>query len=360
MTFYLVLLGAILLLSVITQPSSGLLNRRVFAVMSFGLLAAVSAVRTCDVGADTHQYCTYYPIIGSMGWDEASALRYEPGFFLMNKALYLISSDPQILLAVSSVIIIGGIGYYVYSSGVSIALAISFFVLLQGYAMSMAWMRQSIATAIIAVAVPRLAARKPLGFIVAVIIASQFHSSALVVLVLIPLAWLRPRARLLAAVSGFSVLLWAASGAIFSLVVERTGLYEGYLDDIATGGGKLGVLLEAVFFLLCVGFMVYAHGLDGSVPQDAAEVTRDFSLMAAWMVIPAVALAYGSNAYLRLILYFIPVLSVGLAQAGESSRRADTRLVLGTVLALALGYFVAISYLRPEWFRVTPFEWLLP
>ena len=84
-----------------------------------------------------------------------------------------------------------------------------------------------------------------------------------------------------------------------------------------------------------------------------------FTYLGAWMVIPSVALAYGSNAFLRLILYFVPLLSVGLAQVPIEGRRSDRGLAIGAMLVLALGYFLGISFLRPEWFRVTPYDSVL-
>ena len=80
MILYLALLGIIPLLSIIVQPESSIAHRKVFALVVFGMLAAVSATRTCDVGADTRQYCTYYSIMGSMGWDEAGVRAMSPAF----------------------------------------------------------------------------------------------------------------------------------------------------------------------------------------------------------------------------------------------------------------------------------------
>jgi len=357
MTFYLLLVAVLALLALILQPMSTPFSRRTFALSAFVILGVLASIRTCDVGADTHQYCTYYPIIGSMGWGDAGALRYEPGFFLLNKVLNLISPNPQILIAVTSLIIIAGIGRYIYRSSVDILMGVSLFILLQGYAMVMTAMRQSLATAIALAFVHRLEQRKPIGFIAAVLVASQFHSSALVMLVLVPLSWLKFGRAAVAIVTASSLLLWWLSGPLFALVVERTGLYSDYLEGISTSGGKLGVLLEAGFFLVCLAIMGVARYLrDGSSPESQAS----FIHLAAWMVLPASALAYGSNAYLRLTFYFVPMLATGIAASTSTIRsRRDTQLIKGAVWVVSLAYFIALSYLRPEWFRVIPYESIL-
>ena len=229
------------------------------------------------------------------------------------------------------------------------------FILLQGYAGAMTAMRQAMATAIVLALVPRLAKRKPLGFVLAVAVASQFHASAWILLVLVPLAWAQFRKRAVLFILLVSVSLWAASEPILAFVSQATGLYSEYYESYAGTSGKTGVVLQAAVFLILLLVASHARGSGGRAERESGE--SSFLVLAGWMSVPAVAMAYGSNVYLRLTFYFIPLLAaVAAGRIDEIPHWRDrdvSRLLLGLT---ALVYFIVLSYLRPEWFQVIPYR----
>jgi hypothetical protein len=355
MTFYLALTGVLALLAVIIRPNPRTGGRKVYALAGFGTLAGVAAVRAPSVGADTQQYYRYFAVIGQTQWRDREILRYEPGFFLLNKVLYAISIHPQILVACTSIFVMAAVARFTWRYSPNIVLSVMLFVFLQGYATTMTAMRQSIATAIVLLVVPQLSQRRYLRFALGVLVAIQFHASAVALLVLIPLSRLPFRLRYLSIYIFATPVLALAAATILNLSASTNDRYAGYATNVAGSGGKLGVLLTLLLYVLLLASLTFS-ALRGPAALNERTSTQALLYYASWLIIPALGLAYGSNAYLRLTCYFVPfvavALPVALRQIADPSLR---RLMTYAAVVTALSYMLAISLLRPEWYSVIPY-----
>ena len=91
-----------LLLSVNKRENS----KKFFIIITFVILTIVAGIRTKDVGTDTEQYYRAYKRIGTYtSINSAFNERYEKGFVILCYGLNKISSDPQILIFITSAFI---------------------------------------------------------------------------------------------------------------------------------------------------------------------------------------------------------------------------------------------------------------
>ena len=209
--------------------------KRIYLILTIGFLGFLSAVRGSSVGNDTVEYlkifseCQYYDL-------SLLGMRYEFGYVLLNKMLFLISDNPQIILIVSSIII--GIGFYkfIYKYSMIPMLSVFLFFSLGYWGQMMNTIRQSIALVILLYAFDFIKKRKLLPFIGIVCVASLFHKTAIVFLVAYPLSFFKVKIKAV-----FKALIIAISGYIFLESILNTVLvvfpsYNYYLDSIYLNG----------------------------------------------------------------------------------------------------------------------------
>ena len=88
--------------------------KNVYLVISFMLLAGIAAIRTENVGVDTPQYYRAYLRISNLNWSELITERYEIGFTILCKGLSYITSNPQLLIAITAIFINFSVIRFIY------------------------------------------------------------------------------------------------------------------------------------------------------------------------------------------------------------------------------------------------------
>jgi len=355
MTFYMYMAALLCLLALILPWERTKLANRVYATLAFGLFGFVAAIRSPTVGADTQQYYDYYPIIGSLNWADSGELRYEAGYFFLNKIAFLMSQSPQVFIAATSLFVLSVLGWFIGKYSPSAVLSALLFLFLQGYAMILTALRQSLAMAVFLLFIPQLLRQRYLTFAVGVALAAQFHSSAWVLLVLIPVVHMRVDFRTTVGYLVAAGVFFLFNRELLARAVSGAGQYSDYLDAYETSGAKLGVLLMMGFYVALL--LVVTHYSSPGDEEKVGEnrVTQLF-LHASWMLVPVMSLAYGSNAYLRLENYYIPFLVVVIPLAlRRVEDRFERQMVTALFLVVCLLYYATITLMRPEWYKVTPF-----
>lgn len=102
MTIYLVLFALLILNGILFGR-----DRKKFVFISFALMTLVAALRGTSVGTDVEfHYASNFTMIANTGWDSLSLftgdIGYDWGFVIFCKLIGMISDDPQIFLAVTS------------------------------------------------------------------------------------------------------------------------------------------------------------------------------------------------------------------------------------------------------------------
>lgn len=161
----------------------------VFLAVAFLALAGLSAIRY-DVGFDyTYIYAPQYEELLTRPGYTFSDTRFEPGFVALEFLIALFSKNYHMLFVVTSVLIIGLMMLFYWKSSPNVFVSVFLFLTLSQYYCSMNFVRQTLAAAIALFGIPLLAKRKPLPFLLYLLlvgVASLFHQSALI---LIPLGF---------------------------------------------------------------------------------------------------------------------------------------------------------------------------
>jgi hypothetical protein len=256
------------------------------------------------------------------------------------------------------VFVIGVVVWFARKYSQDLALTICLFMLLQGYSFVLTALRQSIAVAIVLLFVPQLLKRRYPVFAGGVLLAMQFHSTAVVLFALIPLVHSRVRVRVLLIYLVATPVLVVTAGPVLGYAASSDDRYTSYAAALAGSGGKSGVLLTLAVYLAILGMTMTA--MVRGAPSEREEPnspTLPFLVYSAWLIVPVLGVAFGSTAYLRFSYYFVPFVAVALPGALQRIGNPRTRLLATYgVVVVSAAYFVATSVLRPEWFSVIPYR----
>lgn len=345
MTVYLIQMGLICILGGITGATKGGVGRKRFVLLACLLLCAVSGLRSYSVGADTPQYWSAY----QTAWMAHSW--YEAGYLSLLRTLNLVSPDPQFLLLFTSCVMTACVGYAVYRLDCNPVLAFFLYVSLLTYATFMNLMRQGLATAIIIAAIPWLVSGKRLRFAAAVLIGSLFHSTAVVMLALIPLAALRPSKKVVLGYCAAAAALALSPDAVWGFIGDNFDKYSTYSASAWSGGNALAAPIMTVMDVL----LLAVSRIFGLCPAGAEDEEKVL-FHGAMLQVVFQLLACFINIFQRLTTFtsFFLALYVALR-----FRKADTRLrflLVYFIYALTAVFFVVIMVYRPQWHGVVPFS----
>ncbi len=156
----------------------------------FFIFTLLLALRSSDCGIDLQNYQYYFNSYGKMSFRELIDANgrhdVEIGFRLFVKVLHFVSNDFQWFIAATAVLSVLPIWWLYRENNATSALTIALFLSVAPFSMYFSGMRQVLAMAFAAPAYQFSKEGKKTGFILSVLLASLFHRSALIMLLLYP------------------------------------------------------------------------------------------------------------------------------------------------------------------------------
>lgn len=329
-------------------------RKKMFVIISFFILTVIAMLRSWQVGVDTAQYYRNFGYITYLDWSQSDILRYESGFFALCKILSYISKDPHILIMVSSLIIIPSVGRFIYKYSENVALSTFLYITLNTYFFHMTGMRQSLAIAFIIYGFEYLVKDKYLKYLIFVVVASLFHSSALFLISLIfikKMYYYKKSYIRTIIIMGTCFVFYKY---LFRVAVLILGKYAAYEESVFGESNYFGAL-----FQFLIGFILYSvcHYLYFIKKQKTllnSKITmialRGFSLAVCFQ-----ALAMRMNIFGRMTSYFwiFGIIAIPNSISNlEVKRKKEWILVIATISFL---YWFIIAKYRPEWHGVIPY-----
>lgn len=221
-----------------------------YSTFLFLLLALRHPSMGMDLGyGKPYGYISSFETIASMSWKSVlsldSFLNYEIGFVLFNKIISVPFSNPQWLLVFCALLSLLFVFFLFYKKSANIYLSTIIYLGLPTFGILYSGLRQGIAIGIISIALYFGMNNKNLAFISFVVIASLFHSSALVFLVAFPLLHITITKR----TRWISVFL---VGLVFLLRYPLFELLSKVFKENATSDSNGSYSLLFVFLLLYI------------------------------------------------------------------------------------------------------------
>ncbi len=300
-------------------------------VWFFGIFLALLMFRDVTCGVDTERYANLFARMGKLNWIGVliSADR-EWGYAIFTKLLSYLATEPQVLLMVTALISVVPLMRFYRDEAELPLLTMVLFATVAPFPMYFSGIKQAIAMAFAIPAWRMAKERKLFKFILLILLATQFHQSAFVLLALYPLYHARITPKWLYVVVPMMALVYVYNVPIFNFLAKL--LWEDY--GVAGSTGATTVLL------MLVAFAVYAFVVpDESKLEPDVIALRNVLLMTIVLqcFAPIHALAMRMNYY---FLIFVPLLLPKIA-----TRRKQKLSIITMYSVVAMTGFFALYYL---------------
>ena len=329
-------------------------KQRWYIIIIFTSLTLIAMIRSWSVGVDTLQYYRNFSVIAQLDWKQIDLLRYEPGFFYFCKILSCLSTDPHILIAISSLIIIPSVGRFIYKYSSHMALSTYIYLTLNIYFFHLTGMRQSLAIAILLYGFDFLLKKKYIRYAGVVLLAALFHSSAALLLFLIFLQMLPYKMNTYFRTMGVAAIGFFLYSFLFQYIARFFTQYAGFTHSEFGFSNYFGTLLQflLIFFLYTLAHYLHFHSDD--LTKD--HMVNDLCLRCLSVAVCVQAMAMRMNIIGRMSQYFLifSIIAIpNMLYKFKEKNRFSWVLLTVTVL---LAYWIIVGVLRPEWYGAIPYH----
>lgn len=230
-------------------------NKKIYICLMIGLLIVIFGLRAQTMGVDLKGYLSSFERLNQYSWNEIihleSYLNYEKGYVIFNKLVGSIWYDRQFFLFVCAAVSLIPIGIISYKYSSNQLLTILVYMGLPVFLINYSALRQAIAVGITVLAFVYIKERKLLKFVLMIVFASIFHSSAFVFLIAYPLYGIKLNDHMAYFSIGIPLLVYLLRYPIFK-VISRL-FKENAVPDNNNAINLFLVLLLIYLFCVCWG-----------------------------------------------------------------------------------------------------------
>lgn len=267
----------------------------------FTLLTVLVMLRHEDIGNDTRNYVYYFERYAWMDWQRLKRQDLELGYVYLNKIISLLSKDPRFFLAMSA-ILVSAMLYPTYNRlCVDASLTVMLFSITSLFVMMFSGIRQMLSIGIGFAAYKFTRSKKPIPFVLSVLLAMSAHTSAFMLIFMYPLYHAKITKKWLYVVVPVLAIIFVFNSQIFSVLTAFMARYTKYEGGITSTGAYTMLILFAIF-------TVFAFVIPDESRLDEEVIgLRNFLLLSLiiQMFAPLHALAMRMSYY---YMVFIPLL----------------------------------------------------
>lgn len=334
-------------------------DRGIFMIITMIVMMLLAAFRSINVGNDTDEYIRIFNEILSNP-DYANITRYEVGYIFLNKFVGKFTFNPQGIIIVTAVIYYTVfIWFYVkHSKNYSLTL-ILFFCLMFDSTLTM--IRQELAMAFILVSFDRILDKKHIEALIWIIIASLFHSSAIIMVILLFLPYIKFDKIWVIGILLICFLL-AFTNVLYKVCQLILPAYAHYFGGKYSESGWLAITYKICYnlaFFILVSLAIYKLGRDKCNLLDSRRLNCiQKNNLILWMMFIAFAIliiGYKINLVDRFLYYFI---GVSIVCTSNTLLKYDTRsrkIITILMVTILIAYSIIVIKIRPEWNIIYPY-----
>ena len=204
-------------------------GKLIFISLCFIQMFLISLFRY-GIGFDYNMYRVAFFRMGMDGFSKISYLDWEWGFNLYTKLIVHFTKDPNIYFGITAFICLIIVAWFIYKYSSMPWLSVLLYVNLAFFYLTMNFLRQSMALSISLLSWQFLKKRKLIPFLLIIFIASTFHTTALIMIVVYFIVNMKPSANLLLLYGYGLLFLYIISDNIITLITNR--FHEEYKGSV--------------------------------------------------------------------------------------------------------------------------------
>ena len=234
-------------------------REKTLCLLAMFILFSVSALRNISVGGDIVRYVESYKKYSLFDFD--GVINYlnkeevkDPVYYFSTWAFSRIFKNPQWWLAFNAFLFQFSVAKLIYIESKKTIISIIVFLALGFFSFGLTGLRQTMAMSVVLLSYPFLKNRKPIKFIITIIIASLFHKTSLVFLIAYPIVNIKlGKYHFIVSAIAF-VIFYSGRGWLMNFMSHylQEERYEGYLSGEASQYTFVGFFIQLVVFIFCL------------------------------------------------------------------------------------------------------------
>lgn len=319
------------------------------------------AFRSPNILCDTPEYYNHYSNLkyATSVIDYSDKDRFEIGYQILERFVHdVISSEFIVFNSITTAVILGSLLFFIYKYSTCTWLSILLLFLTRLIFDDIIAVRQGLATAIGLFGYKYLVNLKFIKYTIIILIASLFHSSALVLLIFIPIAYpyFGKRFKIIM-ITITSVLLFYIFPSLMLRYIANSGTYGVVYAQSSVELGAFGLigiynfinaLIIFLYILYVRKYQVHKY-LDNDVLFIISVIFLGVSFLSIrmWVLI-------------RVIMYLLPFICIYVSDLYISSNqiyhKKKVKRATSFLLFLMIVSYTFFIYTRPQWISLFPYE----
>lgn len=365
MLIYFIMTSIIALFGACMHANRSARNKRLFLSFSFGLMILVASLRAPSVGIDLAvHYAKRFEQIAAYSWTQIPKFSifstYEIGYCYYCKLISMVNNNVQFFIFVTSAIVYGVMGYLIYKKSSDVIFSTMLVIFSCQYYMYMNIIRQALAVSVVLLGYIFLdkSQRSMMDYVkfaLFVLIASTFHNSAILCLIMIVFDRMQFKRRDILISGAITALCYVLYSKVFILVANLisndSGSYASYMEKAGENVGNINrqsitsLILTAGAFFIGVYILVWKNRrhIKNMDSKEMYVLTRNESFLLYMGLLATICrlLIFKMNIINRFSYYFVPFIVLLYPYAINQITYVPNRKIIRTAVYLAYGiYFI--------------------
>ena len=316
-----------------------------FLILSFITFTILTASRDYATGSDTKMYARTFMSFAQNKWSSTIWGGYfEPLYSIYNILLSYISKNPRILIVTSSMFISYSFYKFIKDNSKNYILSVVMFIGLLFFYTSMNTIRQYMAISVLLLGFTFVKNKKLLPYLITVIIAYLFHSSALVGILIYPMYNMKYTHTRMFIIFAIALVSNIYVSELINSIYNILGRVNYY--DYRVGQENIANLIYTIIY-----FLMYLFSLYEIRRNKSDKVSNSFYLYSFVMSSAFSLIAMNLNVLARAATYFNVFSIICLPNVIADNIKNKDNIVFANcliVIILIIYSSVIIKY-RPEW-----------
>ena len=379
MTIYFILAFFIWFYGIFGNVNKTIHSKKRYVFLSFTAMIMVASLRSYTVGSDLQaHYASSFKTIANLKWPDipsfSTYMHYELGYSYYCKLVSLISTNIQVFIFITSLILIGIYGIFIYRNSKDVVLSTNIFLLYCIYYMYLTMLREALAISIVLIGYEflkneKLKSNRFVIFAAFVVLAATCHSAAIVCLSFIPFEIIKFSRKQIVPLVGITSIAFVLSDKIYSYVASIFNR-ENYIGYVTSSTESIGNFNRQglwsfilVFFVFALGYYVLVwrrkRTTAGSKTLNVQlEQNDSFLLYTTLLCLICRLLLFRMNIMDRLSYYFLPFVLILYPRAIKEIKLRNNRFIVRCfIYGIFIAYFLFITFFKAEmFFGVVPYQ----
>ncbi|WP_413854626.1 EpsG family protein [Candidatus Ruminimicrobium bovinum] len=332
----------------------------IFLLLSFIQCVLFLGLRS-DIIPDSEKYFYIYEMIGRQRLDMIfNVFNFEKGYVIFNKIIYTIFGDNRVIFFSSCAILCClPVFLLIKKFDTNKLLPILIWCIFNGLNTALINIRQSIAIGIILLAYYIIVRKKLILSFTLVLIAANFHKSAIFLLIIFPLYFVSEKIELsirniLLFIPIFTII-FIFSDQIFNFLLENTiDSYYSYTNYHLhnTLGAYLYIFITFVIFLF--SWLIYTKNFRKFSSIKFMEWSFFLYLLLTGFLFYLISIKNGLN---RMALYFVSIYIYIIPQCFKTiSANKNIKAIMLIILFICFGMVISGMYFLPSSFAIGKYQ----